>query len=78
MEYAAGTNKAVVKQAITIAEAVSSFRADEDGRCLEKTTMPKAEACLKQELNSRLAGFFLQVSGVFVDSCTTDSESWSQ
>ena len=30
-----------------------------------------------KRVNSRLAYFFLQVFGVFVDSCTTDSESWS-
>jgi hypothetical protein len=39
MEHAADPNKPVVKQAIALAAAVSSFRADEDGRCLEKTTV---------------------------------------
>jgi len=29
-------------------------------------------------VNSRLAWFSLLVSGIFVDSCTTDAESWSE
>jgi len=45
-------NKPVVKQAITLAEAVSSFRADEDGRCLEKTTIAQSRSLFEVQLLS--------------------------
>jgi integrase len=50
MEYAADPNKSVVKPAITIDEAVSSFRADEDGRCLEKTTIAQSRSLFEVQL----------------------------
>jgi integrase len=42
MEQAADPTKPQIKPAVTITEAVSSFRADEDGRCLEKTTIAQS------------------------------------
>lgn len=47
MELAADPTKPQIKPAVTIAEAVSSFRADEDGRCLEKTTIAQEGLCMK-------------------------------
>ncbi len=50
MEYAADPNKPQIKPAITIVESVSSFRADEDGRCLEKTTVAQSRSLFENQL----------------------------
>jgi integrase/recombinase XerD len=50
MEYARDLSKPQTKPAITIAEAVSSFRADEDGRCLEKTTVAQSRSLFEVQL----------------------------
>jgi hypothetical protein len=50
VESAADPNKPQVKPAITIVEAVSSFRADEDGRCLEKTTVAQSRSLFEVQL----------------------------
>ena len=47
MDEAADPHKPQVKPAITIAEAISSFRADEDGRCLKRRPLHKAGLRLK-------------------------------
>jgi integrase len=50
MEYPADPTEPQIKPAITIAEAVSSFRADEDGRCLEKTTVAQSKSLFEIQL----------------------------
>jgi integrase/recombinase XerD len=50
MESAADPTKRQIKPAITIVEAVSSFRADEDGRCLEKTTVAQSRSLFENQL----------------------------
>jgi hypothetical protein len=43
MDQAADPTKPQIAPAVTIAEAVSSFRAYENGRCLEKTTIAQSK-----------------------------------
>lgn len=43
MDQAADPTKPKIKPAVTVAEAVSNFRADEDGRCLQKTTIAQSK-----------------------------------
>lgn len=50
MESAPDPSKPQIKAAITIVEAVSSFRADEDGRCLEKTTVAQSRSLFEHQL----------------------------